>query len=205
MHAGVGLVMIGLLEDLVGADARRLDRGIAGVVQRGGVDVHAADLAVADLDRIDRPHALGDELGAVATGARRRPGSSACGPCAPGPRPGPAGRPRLSVRRTASGLERRKRAVQAIVRATAAHVQRREEHDAVAVDVALQLPGGLEDLLDSSPRRRPPAARPSPRPARAPPWPCSWRSRRASSSGAAGCSSRPCNRGLVDEVVARFR
>ena len=49
MDLRVGLVVIGLLEDLVGADARRLDRRIALVVQRGGVDVHAADLAVAGL------------------------------------------------------------------------------------------------------------------------------------------------------------
>ena len=65
MHLGVGLVMVGLLEDLVGADARRPDRGISGVIHGGRVDVHAADLAVIDLDRVDRPHALGDELGAV--------------------------------------------------------------------------------------------------------------------------------------------
>ena len=79
MNAGVGLVVIGLLEDLVGADAGRLDRGVAVVVQRGGVDVHAADFAVAGLDRIDRPHALGHELGRRSADARRRPGSAACG------------------------------------------------------------------------------------------------------------------------------
>ena len=57
--------MVGFLEDLVGADSRRPDRGESGMVHGGRVDVHAADLAVIDLDRIDRPHALGDELGAV--------------------------------------------------------------------------------------------------------------------------------------------
>ena len=45
------------------------------------------------------------------------------------------------------GVGTAKGAVQAIVLATAAHVERREEHDAVAVNVALQLPGGLENLL----------------------------------------------------------
>ena len=45
MDAGVGVVVVGFLEDLVGADAGRLDRRVAGVVQRGGVDVHPADLA----------------------------------------------------------------------------------------------------------------------------------------------------------------
>ena len=54
MDAAVGLVVVGFLEDLVGADAGGLDGAIAVVVQRGGVDVHAADLAVAGRDRIDR-------------------------------------------------------------------------------------------------------------------------------------------------------
>ena len=40
------------------------------------------------------------------------------------------------------------RAVAAVVGAVVADVQRGEQHDAVAVDVALQLPGGVEDLLD---------------------------------------------------------
>ncbi len=53
MHAGVGLVVVGFLEDLIGADAGRLDRGVAGVVQRGGVDVHAADFAVAARGGVD--------------------------------------------------------------------------------------------------------------------------------------------------------
>ena len=41
-----------------------------------------------------------------------------------------------------------KRAVLAIVRALAADVERGEQHDPVAVDVAFQLPRGLEDLLN---------------------------------------------------------
>ena len=40
------------------------------------------------------------------------------------------------------------RAVQAIVRALVADVQRGEQHDAVAVHVAFQLPRGVENLLD---------------------------------------------------------
>ena len=38
---------------------------VAVVVQRRGVDVHAADLAVAGRGRVDVPHALGHELGVV--------------------------------------------------------------------------------------------------------------------------------------------
>ena len=76
--------MIGFLEDLVGADAGGLDRGVAGVVQRGGVDVHAADLAVADLHRIDLPHAVGDELGRVAGMLAEDEDQSACGPALQG-------------------------------------------------------------------------------------------------------------------------
>ena len=40
------------------------------------------------------------------------------------------------------------RAVEAIVRAVVADVHRREQHDAVAVNVALQLPGGVENLFE---------------------------------------------------------
>ena len=40
------------------------------------------------------------------------------------------------------------RAVDAVVRAVVADVQRREQHDAVAVDVAFQLPSGVEDLSE---------------------------------------------------------
>ena len=47
------------------------------------------------------------------------------------------------------GIGTAEAAILAIVGAFVAHVQRRKEHDAVAVDVALQLPGGGEDLLDA--------------------------------------------------------
>ena len=146
MHLGIGLVMIGLLEDLVGADSRRPDRGISGVVHGGRVDVHAADLAVIDLDRIDRPHALGDELGAVG----RVLAEDQDRPLVALPLQGlDLGPQVVRAERAADlvGIRAAKGAVQAVILATAAHVQRREQHDAVAVDVAFQLPGGLEDLL----------------------------------------------------------
>ena len=54
------------------------------------------------------------------------------------------------VQRAANGLPVRaaERAILAIVRAVVADVERGEQHDAVAVHVALQLPGGVENLLD---------------------------------------------------------
>ena len=58
--------MIGLLENLVGADPRGLHRGIALVVQRGGVDIDPADVAVVHADGVDLTDAVGDELRAVA-------------------------------------------------------------------------------------------------------------------------------------------
>ena len=108
---------------------------------------------------------------------------------------------RSSVRRTTSRFERRNAQYSAVVRAVVADVQRGEQHDPVAVDVALQLPGGVEDLARPAPGRRPPAARPSPPPPAAP-WPCSWRSRRAARPGSAGRSSKPCESRLVDEIAA---
>ena len=53
------------------------------------------------------------------------------------------------VQRAADRLPVRaaERAVAAIVRAIVADVERGEDHDAVAVNVAFQLPGGVENLL----------------------------------------------------------
>ena len=65
MHLAVGGVMVGLLEDLVGADARRLDRLEARVVERGGVDVDAPNLTVAILDAVDLLDRTCHELGRV--------------------------------------------------------------------------------------------------------------------------------------------
>ena len=62
----------------------------------------------------------------------------------------------ILVKRAADLLAIRpaERAVLAIVRAIVADVQRGEQHDPVAVHVAFQLPGGVENLLDQLRLRR---------------------------------------------------
>ena len=111
-----------------------LHDGIAVVVQRGGVDVHAADLAVADAYLIDVANAVGDELGVVV----RMLAEDEDQPLVPLSFQGlDLAAHLVRVQRAAHGVLVRaaKRAVGAVVDALVADVQRREQHDAVAVDV----------------------------------------------------------------------
>ena len=146
MQPGIGLVVIGLLEDLIGANSGLLDRPEAGNVHGRGVDVHPADLAVADPHVVHRPDTLGDEIGVVA-------GVFAEDQDQPfmsfllqrldlGAHLGPVQRSPDDL--AVGALER---AVSAVVHAIVADVQWGEEHDAITVDIAFELPGGLEDQL----------------------------------------------------------
>ena len=56
---------IGLLENLIGADARLFHDAEAFHIQRSGVDVHAADAALAFLGGVGHLHGVGDVLGRV--------------------------------------------------------------------------------------------------------------------------------------------
>src|SRR5262245_17245409 len=57
--------MVGLLEDLIGADPGLPDDAIALDIQGGGVDVDAADLPLPAPRAVDRAYRLGDEAGVV--------------------------------------------------------------------------------------------------------------------------------------------
>jgi len=147
MQAGVGRVVIGLLEDLPGADACRLDRAVAGLVHRGGVDVDPADLAVAALHAVDRADALSNEVGIV-VGMLAVDQDQALVPLILQGLDlmdefllieGPADR---------RAVGRAEAAVGTVVHALVADVERREQDDAVAVDIALQATGGFMDLGD---------------------------------------------------------
>lgn len=146
MDASVSLVMVSLLKDLVGADAGGADRPVALMVHRRRIDIYAADLAMLDLDRINGPHTLGDELRAVARMFAENEDRPLVALALEGL---DLGTQIVRAKRAADhvGVRTAERAVEAIVSATAADVKRREEHNAVAVDVALELPGGLEDPL----------------------------------------------------------
>ena len=146
MHPAIGFVMVGLLENLVGADARRLDRGVAGMVQGSGVDVDAADFALAGRGGVNLPHALGHELGRVA----RMLAEDQNQPLVPLVLQGQHLPPEfVCVQRAANlpAVRAAERAIKAVVRAIVAHVQRRKQHDPIAVNLALQPPGGVEHLL----------------------------------------------------------
>ena len=152
MQLLVSLAVVGLLEELVGADLGFVK--LAVVLDRRGGDVHveAADGAVLVLDRVDGLDGLEDVLDRIVLGVLARLKEQAL---------------------VAEVLERDHlvadlllrellahdalvlgmvRAVRAGVDAVVREVERREEHDAAAVDVLLHLDGGLEDpvvdLLD---------------------------------------------------------
>ena len=57
--------MIGLLENLIGADARVLHDAETLFVERGGIDVDAANLAIALLGGIGLAHGVGNEFGRI--------------------------------------------------------------------------------------------------------------------------------------------
>lgn len=145
MQLLVGLAVVGLLEELVGADLGLVKLAI--VLDRRGGDVHveAADGAVLVLDRVDGLDGLEDVLDRIVLGVLARLKEQAL---------------------VAEVLERDHlvadlllrellahdalvlgmvRAVRAGVDAVVRKVERREEHDAAAVDVLLHLDGGLED------------------------------------------------------------
>ena len=63
-------------------------------------------------------------------------------------------------------------AIVAVVLALVADIKRGKDHDPVAVYVALELPGGVENFFDQI-RLSAPEAAAVPRPPDAP-WPCSW-------------------------------
>ncbi len=146
MNAAIRLVVVGLLEDLIRPDAGRLDDAIAVVIQRGGVQVDAADIAAGGGRRVDVTHALGHEVGVVP----RMLAEDQDQPLVP-----------LVLQRQhlladfirverAANLRlvrAAETAIEAVVRAVVADVDRREQHDAVAVDLAFQLPGGVENLF----------------------------------------------------------
>ena len=143
---GVGLLVVGLLEDLVGADAGGLDGAEAGLVEGGRVDVHAADLAAAFLGGVDQARGVGDEVGVVLRALAVDQDQALVAQVLQ----------RLHLAHQllvgegvahGAGEGAAEAAVLAVVAAGVAHVERGEEDDAVAVDLALQRARGLEDLL----------------------------------------------------------
>ncbi len=66
MNPAICFVMIGLLENLICADAGLFHDAVAFVIQGSGVQVDAANLTAAGFRGIDLPHALGHEFGRIA-------------------------------------------------------------------------------------------------------------------------------------------
>ena len=161
--------MVGLLEDLVGADAGLFHQPVALHVERRAVDVDAADLA-AVLGGVDDLHRVGDGLGAVVGVLAVVDHQALVALADEGVHLGP----QLVVGEGAADdlvVVVPEAAVRAGVDALVADVERGEEDDAVAVDVLLELARRGEHLLLQSGRRSPRAGRPSPRGRAAP---CAW-------------------------------
>jgi hypothetical protein len=124
----------------------RLDGAESLDVEGGGVDVDAPDFAVPDFDGVDQPHGVRDELGVVA----RVFAEDHDQPLVPAVLH--RGHLRADFVRAERapyrvGVRATEGAILAIVAAQVADVQRSEEHDAVAVDIALELPGGGKDFF----------------------------------------------------------
>jgi len=146
VHARVGLVVVGLHEDLVRADAGGLDGFEARVIERCGVDVHAADFAMPSVDVVDVANAGRDEVGVVARMLAEHDDEAFV--------------PLLFHRHhllanlvdTESAADHvlvlvLKAAIGAVVHAHVAEVERREQHDAVAVHALLEFARRRKDLF----------------------------------------------------------
>ena len=140
----VALLVVGLLEEDVGADARVLQ--LAEVLHRGGgdVDVDAPDVAVFVVDAVDGPDAVQDVLDGVVDRVLARFDGQ---PFVPHVLQRDDLAPDLLLRQLLArdGLVRRVvGAVEAAVDAVVGEVERREDHDAVPVERQLDL---LRDLV----------------------------------------------------------
>ena len=148
VQALVALPVIGLLEEDVGADARVVQLFV--VFHRGGgdVDIHAADRAVLVVNAVNGSDAVEDVLDRVVHGVLAR-------------LDGKALVPHVLERRHLGGDLRLRQlfarnvlvfqmvgAVDAAVDAVVGEVERRKQHDAVAVERELDLLGELVDLGD---------------------------------------------------------
>ena len=65
MNRLVGFLMVAFLKNLIGADASLFDQLVALHIQRRGVDIYAADFAVAFFDAVHLFDGIVDKLGAV--------------------------------------------------------------------------------------------------------------------------------------------
>ncbi len=146
MHALVGLVVVRLHEDLVRPDAGRLHGAEPSVIQRRGVDVHATDFAVSALHVVDVSNTGRDEVGVVAWVLAEYDDEALV--------------PLLFHRHNLlADLIHAQRAadhvlvlvletaVGTVVHAQVAEIERREEHDAIAVHALLEIAGGGKNLL----------------------------------------------------------
>ena len=146
MLLGIGLLMVGFLKNLVGSNARRLHQLEPFVVERRGIDVHAADLAVAMLLGIDHLHGVVNKLRVVLRMLAIDHNQPLMPPV----------HQRLNL---LFQLRHRKRlaryrfvratepAILAVVDALVADIKRCKQHNTVAINLFLQRPRPLENLL----------------------------------------------------------
>ena len=146
MPLRIGLLVIRLLENLIGADARGLDGAEAGLVERGRIDVHAADLAPPLLGGIDQARGVRNEVGVILRALAIDQNQALVAQVLQ--RLHLAHQLLVGERVAHRARERpAEPAILAVVAAIVAHIERREEDDAVAVDLALQRTRGLENLF----------------------------------------------------------
>ncbi|OQB92105.1 MAG: hypothetical protein BWX83_00302 [Candidatus Cloacimonetes bacterium ADurb.Bin117] len=146
MQVPVGFLVVGFLKYLVGADAHGFHGAEALNIQRRGVDVHPANLAFRVFGVINGLHGLGDVF-------RRIHGMLAVNHDEAFVAGFHQGLGFLNQLFAAEGgahaflVRDAEAAIDAVVHAFVAHVERGKEHDAVAVDAFLQFVGAFQDKL----------------------------------------------------------
>ena len=65
MHAGIGFMMIGFLENLIGADAGRFDDPVSFMIHGRRVDIDSANFSVSVARGVHRANLFGNEIGVV--------------------------------------------------------------------------------------------------------------------------------------------
>ena len=143
--------------------------------QRRDVHIDAADFAAAALGLVDGVDGVEDVVESFRPDRiRRRPAAAACGPARSRIFISAAISAWVSARRFSVRVAGAKRAVAAFVLAEVGDVERREQHQAVAVNLVLHPPRGGKHFLQQRPGPGFPSAPPRrrrPSPPSAAPWP----------------------------------
>ena len=147
MHAGVRFMMIGFLENLIGADAGRFNDPVSFMIHGRRVDIDSANFPVPVAGGVDRTHAFGNEIGVVFGMLAENQDQPLL------PRSLELHHLFAQFFKCQSAPHREfiaalKPAIGTIIDAIVAHIERSEKHNPVAVYGFLQFLGGLKNTVE---------------------------------------------------------